>query len=222
MNLPQPRDPGQLDEFERKELAACEAIVKQGLRTFFDVGESLVTIRKKRLYREHFDTWEEYCWERFQISRSYAHRLTAAAEVVKLLPIGNTLPTNESQIRPLIKLPPRVIPDAWQEILFKAGDRNITARLVQSVVSKILPVDTSSNRTATTKRLPPRGEKRDIGIVLNELRQSIIKGQKQKSLRLLNAVLLSLKREKCKTEKPAGKRSANFSRTIRFPRDAGR
>jgi len=83
-----------------------EQALEKGIENFVDAGNALSEIRDKRLYRFGFDTFEDYCQKRWQLSRSYAYRLIEAAGVVRnLSPIGNT-PTHESQVRPLSRLEP--------------------------------------------------------------------------------------------------------------------
>jgi hypothetical protein len=73
-----------------------------GLQTFMEIGEALLEIRDSRLYRANFKTFEEYCRERWKMSKPQAYRLVDAAEVSKnLSPIGDIQPTHESQVRPL-------------------------------------------------------------------------------------------------------------------------
>ena len=46
---------------ESHELERCEVVIKQGLQTFIEVGQALMTIKEKRLYRISFKTFEDYC-----------------------------------------------------------------------------------------------------------------------------------------------------------------
>ena len=62
----------------------------------------MLAIRDQRLYRETHGTFEDYCRERWGMSRFYAHRLIEASEVAALLPMGNI--TNELQARALAPL----------------------------------------------------------------------------------------------------------------------
>ena len=55
-------------------------------------------IRDRRLYRETHATWEAYLEERWQWSRSYAHRNIEAAKYAETLPMGNK-PANEREAR---------------------------------------------------------------------------------------------------------------------------
>jgi hypothetical protein len=99
---------------EAAQLETCEMTIKQGLETFYEVGNALLTIRDGRLYRANFDTFEEYCRTRWNISRSRAHRLIEAAGVAdNLLPMGN-IPTNERQARELSPLNAETQQIVWE------------------------------------------------------------------------------------------------------------
>ena len=76
------------------------------------------------LYRATYSTFEDYCRERWGMSRIHAFRLIQAAEVKEnLLPIGNIL-TSESQARPLTSLPSEKQREAWAEAkLMNSGAR---------------------------------------------------------------------------------------------------
>lgn len=92
-------------------------------------------IREKRLYRiQGHDTFEAYCQEKWQFSRSYAHRIMEAAEIAAdLLPIGNVAQT-ESQARELARLPdPESRREVWQHVHEEHGE-NVTAAKVRAAV----------------------------------------------------------------------------------------
>lgn len=115
-----------------------EATITNGLQTFYEVGCALARIRDSKSYKlvAGFDTFEEYCRERWDMGYRHANKVIAAADVVhNLTPIGVT-PTVESQARPLTKLAPEQQREAWQRALELAGDRRITAKLVGSVVDE--------------------------------------------------------------------------------------
>lgn len=71
---------------ERDDLKACETLISRGLTHFVDVGNALLTVRDKKLYRSEFATFEDYCRERWQIGRSHSYRLISAAEVAQDIP----------------------------------------------------------------------------------------------------------------------------------------
>lgn len=119
-------------------LAECEAVIERGLATFVEVGEALRRIRDERLYRESHGTFEDYCRERWEMSRKRAYDLMAAEEVRALLsPIGDT-PTNEAQARELAPLrdKPERMAEAWAEAQDTAREngRPVTAADVRAVV----------------------------------------------------------------------------------------
>jgi hypothetical protein len=96
-----------LDTPEKARLQELEAIVAQGLQTFYEVGQALIEIRDRKLYRETYKTFEAYCQEKWSLTRRRAYQFMDASEVIQnLCTIVHKIPTKESQVRPLTKLPP--------------------------------------------------------------------------------------------------------------------
>ena len=65
---------------------------------------ALMKIRGKEYYHKvlKFETFEESCRKRWDMSRSYAYRLIGSANVIDVVsPIGDIKPVTESQVRPL-------------------------------------------------------------------------------------------------------------------------
>ena len=129
-----------LTKTEGRKLAACEKVIRQGLQTFFDVGNALKQIRDERLYRGEFKRFEDYCRERWDMASAHARRLVAAAETVeKIAPNGaknpesSPAPQNEAQVRPLTSLPEDEQVEVWQEACEEAGGQP-TGKLVAEVV----------------------------------------------------------------------------------------
>ena len=85
---------------ERSRLYQLEETIRQGLNTFVDVGNALLEIRDKRLYRQEYSTFEEYCREQWNMKQSRAYQFMDSAKVVGNLQsstIVELLPINESQ-----------------------------------------------------------------------------------------------------------------------------
>jgi len=121
---------------EANELQRCELVIKQGLETFIEVGQALLIIRDKRLYRLESETFEDYCRGKWGMARQNANRLIAASEVISNLePVGSITPQSERQARPLASLPPEQQRQAWQEVVQQSQQLNepITAQKVQAV-----------------------------------------------------------------------------------------
>lgn len=102
---------------EQREFKRAELAIAKGLKSFLEVGMALKEIRDKRLYRQQYDTFEEYCIVRWELSRPRAYELCAASEVMTDLSANadiGLLPENEAQARPLTRL--KVVEDrqrAW-------------------------------------------------------------------------------------------------------------
>ena len=154
----------QLDELEEQ-----EGIIDAGLHTFYAVGNALLTIRDKKLYKALDDykdkTFGEYCKDRFRIGTSHSYRLIDSARVVDMLrsPKGEDstqlpieeeqLPIIEAQVRPLGKLRSKGkrkkellynrdnLIKTWRSALEKAGEDNekVTAKIVKNEVTEVDP-----------------------------------------------------------------------------------
>jgi len=121
---------------ENTELKELETIIDKNMTAFYQVGSALAKIRDSRLYRDTHDTFEAYCRDRWDMGRSYAHRLIDSSSVVeKLLPMGN-IPTSERQTRPLTKLEPDQQIEVWQKVVETAPEGKITAWYVSKIVSE--------------------------------------------------------------------------------------
>lgn len=124
---------------ESARLIELEKKIASGLQTFIDVGEALAEIRDSKLYRIESGTFEDYCRDKWNMSKAFAFRQIAAAKVAQnLSPIGDTIPKTESQARPLTKLPPEKQPEAWEKAVEKAGGEQPTAKQVQDAVVEVL------------------------------------------------------------------------------------
>lgn len=126
---------------ETEERKALESKIEVGLKTYIEVGRALLIIRDKKLYRDQWGTFEEYCRERWEFRRTYAFYMIEAAQVVDSLSVHNCehLPATESQARPLSTLPVELQSVAWKEAVSTAPDGKVTASHVAKVVEKYKP-----------------------------------------------------------------------------------
>lgn len=125
---------------ERIERDKCEKIIQSGLNTFVEVGTALLTMRDGKLYRETHRTFEDYCLERWGLAHSHVNRLMNAARIMENLktsPVGEILPANEAQVRPLTALEPEQQCEVWQRVLETAPNGKVTSTHVQSVVNEL-------------------------------------------------------------------------------------
>ena len=75
-----------LSAAERSDLTKHEAVIGRGVRAFVEVGVSLGAVRARRLYRGTHRTFEEYCADRWNISRARAYELMTSADVCLAMP----------------------------------------------------------------------------------------------------------------------------------------
>jgi hypothetical protein len=154
-NLAEP--PSNNSEVDQQRLSELENIIRTGLATFVEVGNALLEIRDSKLYRSSYSTFEEYCHNKWQISRPRAYQLIEAAEIVGNLstivdtqssnnesqvgssPIGADLPLpkNEAQVRELAGLEPEQQREVWQEATQTAPEGKLTAGHIKQVREKI-------------------------------------------------------------------------------------
>ena len=125
---------------ERNELERCEVVIKQGLQTFVEVGQALMLIRDKRLYRAEYSRFEDYCQDKWKLSRPRTYQMIDAAKVVSNLSTMVDKPQNERQARPLTKIEPELQSEVWNETVNRHGD-NITQKKVEDVVKDFKPLN---------------------------------------------------------------------------------
>ncbi len=104
---------------QKKRLTQLENLIASKQNYFFEIGKALEEIRDTRLYKlTCFETFEAYTRNRWDMSKSKAYRLIDAYQVVKnLSPIGDILPANESQARPLTQFDPIEQRKIWKDFL---------------------------------------------------------------------------------------------------------
>src|SRR5260370_28927663 len=150
MTLVTKQDAAALSTEEKKRLGEIETRIRKGMANFLEVGRDLMIIRDEKLYREEFTSFEEYCRSRFEIDRTYAHRLIHSAEVMSSLSGGNNvahgqhsethgvdnsaLPENERQVRELTKAPEPHRQKIWDEAVRTAPDGKVTAKHIRKTV----------------------------------------------------------------------------------------
>ncbi len=104
---------------EKDRLIYLENQISSNQNRFRSIGKALEEIRDRRLYKlTLFDTFEAYTKDRWDMGRAHAYRLINAHKVIShLSPIGDNLPANEAQVRPLMKLTPTEQSTVWKKFL---------------------------------------------------------------------------------------------------------
>lgn len=124
---------------ESSALAEHEAVIERGIQTFYEVGIALAGIRDRKLYRAEHGTFEDYCKQRWQISRTRAYELMSAATVVSAIAdTARTPPANEAQARELGRVPEPQRAEVWGETLART-DGMPTAAAVRETFESTQP-----------------------------------------------------------------------------------
>jgi len=93
-------------------------LIEQGRTRFVKVGEALLRIRDKKLYRENYRTIDAYLKERWGFGRVYALNQIDSSEVVEnLVKKALPAPADEGTERAIGRLSKRDQPKVWKEVL---------------------------------------------------------------------------------------------------------
>jgi hypothetical protein len=121
-------------------LTDLEGVIERGLQTFIEVGEALLEIRERRLYRESgYTEFDDYCRERWGWSETYATRNIQAAQVTQALPYGDG-PANEAQARelvPLLREDEAAVVEVWRALRERYGEAITAAKVREAVGQRI-------------------------------------------------------------------------------------
>ena len=127
------------------------------------VGIALQTIKERKLYREGFKTFEDYCRAKWAMGRTYAHYLVNGSQVAaNLFTRVNILqPINEKQIRPLTVLEPEQQCEVWEEAVRSADGKIVTFKQVKALVKELTapapePNPPSASHSGFAYSGPPR------------------------------------------------------------------
>lgn len=133
-----------LSTAERGQLRKFEGQIQRHFETFQTAGSALLAIRDQRLYRETHATFEDYSREKWEMSKTQANRLIAAAKVVEnvasVVSPDIAAHLTESVIRPLTNLPPEAQKKAMAQAVESApSTRGLTAKVVNAAAHAVSP-----------------------------------------------------------------------------------
>jgi hypothetical protein len=131
----------QLTTEEVNELTALESEIEQNLSGVWKFANALKTIREKRLYRQKYKTFEEYCQARWNFGRDFASKQIQAAEVAQDLSTIVYI-SNEGTAREFVSVPPEDRPAVAQKakaIAESKGRDKINSRDVKEAKQEAKP-----------------------------------------------------------------------------------
>ena len=125
----------QLSIVEVSQLRDLELVIETGLQTFYKVGEALLKIKENKLYKSEFDTFEDYCLSKWNISRDYGYKLIQASNVISNLYTIVDKPTeiinSESKARILGKFSPEIQRLIIQDLQLNNLEEGLTASFLE-------------------------------------------------------------------------------------------
>lgn len=131
-----------LAQVEQQTLERCEAVIGQGRETFLQVGAALSEIQHGKLYRAHYDTFEEYCRDRWDMGRGRAYQLMSSSKVAsELSTMVDKPPKNEREAREIAKSAPADRPRVIERATELAGDQPRTAKHIERAREEIAAPD---------------------------------------------------------------------------------
>ncbi|MFC9996075.1 hypothetical protein [Nocardia sp. NPDC127526] len=139
MPLPAPGD-GPLSTGELEQLEVCESSIDALRVAFWTAGRALQIVRDGRLYRADHASFDDYVEKRWDMQRSYAHKLIRAWPLAaRLHPLAPSI--NEGQIRELLPVAAAYGEDAAVTVYTTlAADVKVTAGKLREAVA-LLPDD---------------------------------------------------------------------------------
>lgn len=145
----QERLPRKLSPQEVVTLRQCENAVARGLKTFYDVGDALKTIRNQRLYREKFGSFRAYCRARWGFEAARARQLIGAADVFKdVVSVTEVKPINEIQLRALTSLNTEQRQLIWKTATER--DPQPTENAIKAVIHDLIPQEPAAREATAT------------------------------------------------------------------------
>lgn len=125
-----------LTKRDRATLGKLERTIEKGLRTFYEVGMALATIREQKLYKAEYETFDAYCRRRWEFTSRRAYQLIDAAIVVENVNNCSQTPASESHARQLAKVTPEYQCEVWEQCVETAPSGKMTADHVERVVTR--------------------------------------------------------------------------------------
>ena len=146
---------------QRSQLNTLHKELKDNFVSFLSIGTALRAIKENQLYLlEGYDTFENYCALRWDISTSratYFIRLATAYDNIRTVKADgkSVLPFNEFQLGHVIRLPKEKQILAWQEILKELPNQNNKRTLNSGTIKRVVDQHLNRNGAGLTSLVKP-------------------------------------------------------------------
>lgn len=174
-----------LSQEEKARFRELQKIVAKAAKFMVDAAVALEEIRRRKLYKDSFKTFEDYCNSVHQMSRQYVSRLICAGKVHRELGDAMSkrgealpLPENELQLTVLRKAAPDTETrlEVYRSVLEDVGgdQKQVTAARLEQKAREILKITPAP----THSRPPSPGERlREAQGLLRDLRAQLEVGE---------------------------------------------
>lgn len=162
-----------LSTSERYQYVHHEVLIRRGIHSFLEVGQSLMAIREGRLYREDYTTFAEYCEKRWGISRQRGYQMIDASQTQTIVSkiFDKKLELNESQAKAI---------GEFDEDLWPAIIRTTQARFGKLTASAITQIGGTIQEMALTGHVDTgNGHSVPVDAAMDVQEIETIKRQKQ-------------------------------------------
>jgi hypothetical protein len=120
---------------EFKRLMELESVIGKGIEATVKTWIALEEIRDRRLYRQKYGTFDEYCQQKWKMTRQYASLLIKSAAVVKSLPKElSTMVDSPRQARALAVVP---VAQRGPVLIEAAKSGAVTAKAITKAAAEI-------------------------------------------------------------------------------------
>jgi hypothetical protein len=132
-------EPTRLSKAERKLLAECEKTIATGREAVFEANAALKRIRDRKLYREGFKTFEDYCFRTWSFRRSTAYQRIMWAQAHEILSAmaDKSVEVNERQARALGGLGDEDMVRVWQQAVKASNTQNPTTKDIEAARAEL-------------------------------------------------------------------------------------
>ena len=123
-----------LSKAERKQLNRYEKTIAKGRDAMLKACKALKGIRDQRLYREKFDTFEDYCLKKWNLARSSAYQRLTLAQAHETLSATADKPVevNERQARALGGLSDEDMVRVWKQAVKASNTQNPSTKNIKA------------------------------------------------------------------------------------------
>lgn len=182
-----------LSESDEQFKSEREAIVTTGVKASIAAAKALneiFTYKRGILWKRDYPSFSDYCREQWDYGKAHSYRLVECGDFIIELerqsPIGDCLPKNESQVRPLLAFPREARVGVWNAVVATIEPDKLTAKLIAAKASEH---SEAKNITRASSAGPRRSK---IDVALTRLRAATKGHRNSKKILSLLAEVESL------------------------------